>query len=78
MGFASTMELRVVYRNLRMVKMNIYKLWYQNQVFLKYYTAFTIVFPVDTLELLRQLPNFENNFTGQLTKTMLKIGFADI
>ncbi len=62
------------YGNMRMVKMNIYRLWCQDRVFLKYYTAFTIVFLVDTLELPKQLPNFENDFTGQLTKIMSQIG----
>ncbi len=42
-----------------MARMNIYKLWCQDQAFLEYYTVFMIVFLVDTLELPRQLPNWE-------------------
>ncbi len=47
-----------------MVKMNIYKSWFENLVFLGYYTAFVIEFLVDTMEVPRQLLNFENDFTG--------------
>ncbi len=60
-----------------MAKINTYKLWCQDLVCPKYYKAFMIEFLVDTLELSRQLPYSENNFTGPPTETMLKIGFAD-
>ncbi len=56
--YASTKEPGIISGNLRIVNMNIYQLWCQDLVFFEYYTTFTIAFLVDTLELLRQLPNF--------------------
>ncbi len=47
-------------------------------VFLEYYTAFMFKFSVDALQLPRQWPNFEKDFTGTHTRKMLKIEFADV
>ncbi len=71
-----TKELFISYGSVRMVKLSASKLWCQNSGFLKYYTAFVIQSLVDILELLRQLPNFENDFTGSSTRTMMKNEFT--
>ncbi len=45
-------------------------------VFLEYYPELMIEFLADTFKLLKQLPNFKNDFTGLPTRMMSKIGFT--